>query len=89
MGYRTCRLSTFDNKFDPLNQFKDWMFEDDRLGHGALARIGRVSTMSDDELTDEENEIENERAIDRIIKHDPENIFRKLVYIDGKLQGTL
>ena len=89
MSVRTCRLSTFDNHFDPLNQFKDWMFEDNRLGHGAMSRLARVSKVSDDEFTDEENEIENERAIDQIIAYDPLNIFRKLVYIDGKLQGTL
>lgn len=89
MAVRTCRLSTFDNKFDPLNQFKDWMFEDNRLGHGVMARLARVCRTSDDAMTDEEYEAENERAIDNIIKSDFTNNFRKLVYIDGKLQGKL
>ena len=88
MSVRTCRISTFDNKFDPLNQFKDWMMEDDRLGHGAMCLLARRAKNSD-ELTDEENEIENERAIDEIIRHDLANVFRKLVYIDGKCQQSI
>ena len=43
-------------------------------GHGGLGRIAKTS----DQLSDEENDIEVERAIDEIIKYDFRNIYKKV-----------
>ena len=71
------RLTTFDNPFDPFDQFVDWFLFDSSKGYnscGLLARIARTS----DQLTDEENEKEIERAIDEIIKYDFMNQYKKV-----------
>jgi hypothetical protein len=70
-------LSTFDNPFDPFDQFDSWyQFDLDKKYHSSelLARIARTS----DQLTDEENDREIERAIDEIIKYDFLNIYTKI-----------
>lgn len=70
-------LSTFDNPYDPFEQFTLWLLFDNEKGYncsGILARIAETS----DQLSDEENEEEKERAIDEIIKHDFLNIYKKV-----------
>ncbi len=71
-----CMLTTFDNPFDPFEQFDSWLMFD--LDHGYdscqyLARIARTS----DVLSETENDAEVERAIDEIIKYDIFNIYKK------------
>lgn len=76
-----CALTTFDNPYDPFDQFDAWYnFDLDRSRiHQTkdccsfLARIARTS----DQLTEEENDQEIERAIDEIIKYDFMNIYKK------------
>lgn len=72
-----CALTTIDNPFDPIDQFDDWFRFDEEKGYhstGYLSRIARTS----DELSDEENSIEVERAIDEIIKYDFLCIYKKV-----------
>lgn len=64
-----CRLTTFDNPYDPFKQFNSWFLFDIEKGYnscGYLARIARTT----DQMSDTENEEEIERAIDEIIQHD-------------------
>lgn len=70
-------LTTFDNPFSPFTQFNEWFVWDTTHGYnscGYLARIARTSS----QLTDEENNIEIERAIDEIISLDFMNVYRKV-----------
>lgn len=70
-------LTTFDNPYDPFEDYPHWFQFDVDHGYSSssyLARIARVS----DQFTDEENNIEIERAIDEIIKYDFMNIYRKV-----------
>ena len=72
-----CALTTIDNPYDPFEQFDLWYRFDLDKGYdscGYLARIARTS----DQLTDEENEREIERAIDEIIKYDFMGVYRKV-----------
>lgn len=69
-------LTTFDNPFDPFEQFDEWYLFDVVKGYnscGYLARIARTS----DAMTDEENAKEIERAIDEIVRLDPFNMYYK------------
>ena len=71
-----CRLTTFDNPYDPFEQFTDWFLFDEERGYHTCGYLGRIARTSDS-LSDEENQREVERAIDEIIKYDFRNIYRK------------
>ena len=62
-------LSTKDNPFDPFDQFTSWFLFDTEKGYNSCGYLGRIARTSD-QLSDEENEKEIERAIDEIIKYD-------------------
>ena len=77
-----CALTTYDNPYDPFEQFDLWYnFDLDRSRiHGnkdCCSFLGRIARTSD-QLSDEENEREIERAIDEIIKYDFLNIYKKV-----------
>ena len=71
-----CAITTADNPFDPFDQFDDWFRFDQDKGYNSCSYLARVAHTSDS-LTDEENEVEIERAIDEIIFFNPE-IYRKV-----------
>lgn len=73
-----CALTTIDNVYDPIKQFDQWLNYDNEKGYGTLSYLGRIVNTSD-ELTDEENEAEIERAIDEIVALDPLGIYKKVV----------
>ena len=78
-----CRLTTFDNPYDPFKQFNSWFLFDVEKGYnscGYLARIARTT----DQMSDAENEEEIERAIDEIIQYDFMNIYQKVRKSDTK-----
>ena len=72
-----CALTTFDNPFDPFEQFTSWFLFDEEKGYHSTAYLGR-SARTSDQLSEEENEVEIERAIDEIIKYDFRNIYKKV-----------
>lgn len=71
-----CTLTTMDNPFDPFEQFDSWFMYDNDHGYGSCGLLARIAKTSD-QLTEEENDEEVERAIDEIIKYDPFNIYKK------------
>lgn len=73
-----CMLTTVDNPFDPLEQFTSWFMFDEEKGYHTCSYLGRIARTSD-QLSEEENELENERAIDEILKYDFRNIYKKVV----------
>ena len=72
-----CRLTTFDNPYDPFEQFDDWLLYDSDKGYNSCAYLARIANTSD-ALSEVENEMEIERAIDEIIKYDFLNIYKKV-----------
>ena len=72
-----CALTTFDNPFDPFDQFDSWFMFDVDKGYNSCAYLDRIARTSD-QLSDEENDQEIERAIDEIIKYDFLNIYKKV-----------
>ena len=69
-------LTTFDNPFDPFEQFDSWFLFDVVKGHNSCGLLGRIARTSD-QLSDEENDEEVERAIDQIVKYDYEHKYCK------------
>lgn len=78
-----CALTTIDNPFNPFEQFVPWFLFDEEKGYHSCAYLGRIARTSD-QLTDTENDLEVERAIDEIIKYDFMNIYKKVVQNAGK-----
>ena len=72
-----CALTTFDNPFDPFEQFDSWFLFDIEKGYNSCAYLGRIAKTSD-QMSDEENDREVERAIDEIVKYDFMNVYKKV-----------
>ena len=73
----TCMLTTIDNPYNPFEQFTSWFQFDEDKGYHSCAYLGRIARTSD-QLTEKENDLEVERAIDEIIKYDFRNIYKKV-----------
>ena len=73
----SCMLTTFDNPYDPFEDFALWFKYDTENGYNSCSRLARVTKTSDDYSQKEYFE-EIERAIDEIIFYDPLNIYKKL-----------
>ena len=74
---RRCALTTFDNPYDPFKQFDQWFLFDVEKGHNTCDYLGRIARTSE-QLSEEENDSEVERAIDEIIKLDFMNKYKKV-----------
>ena len=70
-------LTTFDNPFDPFEQFTSWRLFDLEKGYNSSERLARFVNLSD-ELSETEENAEIERAIDEVIKYDFLNIYKKV-----------
>ena len=71
-----CMLTTFDNPYNPFDEFTSWFMFDEEKGYHSCAYLGRIAKTSE-QLSDEENAQEIERAIDEIIKYDFQNNIKK------------
>lgn len=72
-----CMITTFDNPYDPFEQFVLWDLFDKEKGYYTCSYLARIVKLSDDMTQKEENE-EVERAIDEIIRINPLNIYKKV-----------
>ena len=70
-------LTTFDNPFDPFEQFTDWFMFDVEKGYNTCSYLARIAKLTDD-MSDQEANDEIERAIDEIIQYDFMNIYKKV-----------
>lgn len=79
-----CALTTKDNPFDPFDQFDSWYQYDMDMGYGTCSYLARIARTSD-QLTEEENDREIERAINEIIKYDFMNVYQKVTLKESKV----
>lgn len=72
-----CMLTTIDNPYDPFNQYDAWYRFDESKGYHSCAFLARIARTSD-QLSEQENLQEIERAINDIIKYDCLGIYKKV-----------
>ena len=70
-------LTTFDNPYDPFDNFIEWLMFDKEMGYNTCEKIARIARSSE-EFSTIEDKRETERAIDEIIFYDFLNIYKKL-----------
>jgi len=70
-------LTTFDNPFDPFDEFVPWFLFDVEMGYYTCSRLARIARSSE-EFSVAEDKAETERAIDEIINYDFLNIYKKV-----------
>lgn len=71
-------LTTFDNPYDPFDEFVSWFLYDIEQGYYTCSLLARIARYSEDFSVAEEKE-DMERAIDEIILHDDLNIYKKAI----------
>lgn len=59
-------LTTFDNPFDPFDEFVPWFMYDIDKGYNSCGLLARVARQSE-EFSTIEDKLETERAIDEIV----------------------
>lgn len=69
-------LTTVDNPYDPFEDFDHWFLFDVVNGYNSCSYLARIATTSD-QLTDEENLKEINRAIDEIVSLNP-TLYKKV-----------
>ena len=74
---KECMLTTFDNPYNPFDDFTSWFMFDIEKGYNTCSYLGRIVKLSDD-LCQKEVDEEVERAIDEIIFYDFRNIYKKV-----------
>jgi len=69
-------LTTFDNPYNPFKDFDKWFVFDVTHGYNSCGYLARIATTSQ-QLTDEENENEINRAIEEIVALNP-TLYKKV-----------
>ncbi len=59
-------LTTMDNKYDPFEDFDQWLVEDQRLGHNCCSIQAEIANTSSN-LNDEDNITITNKAIDDFV----------------------
>ena len=73
-----CMLTTVDNPFNPFTDFHSWFMFDIEKGYNSCGRMMRIAKLEPD-MTQEEENLEVERAIDVIVMHDVTDTYKKIV----------
>ena len=74
---KDCMLTTFDNPYNPFDDFTLWLMYDKEQGYNTCERLARIAKLSDD-MSQDEIDAETDRAMDEIIFYDFLNIYKKV-----------
>ena len=72
-----CALTTFDNPFNPFENFDEWFAFDVQHGYNTCGKLMRIANVEND-MSEVEYNNEIERAIDEIIQYDFVELYRKV-----------
>lgn len=70
-------LTTIDNPYDPFTRFDEWYAYDTSMGYHTSAYLARV-TYTSDELSETDQDLAIETAIDEVVKLNPLGLYRKV-----------
>ncbi len=72
-----CALTTFDNPFNPFENFDEWFAFDIQHGYNTCGKLMRIANIENN-MSEVEYNNEIERAIDEIIQYDFVELYRKV-----------
>lgn len=75
---RTAMLTTVDNPYDPFTEYSEWYSFDTRRGYQSCSLLARI-TKSSPELSDTDQQLAIEEAIDEIVFENANGLYRKVV----------
>lgn len=75
---KATMLTTIDNPFDPFAQFEEWKAFDEAKGYHTCSYLARIAKTSD-ELSEADESLTIEQAINEIVKLNILGIYRKVV----------
>jgi hypothetical protein len=70
-------LTTLDNPFNPFTQFDEWRAFDEQAGYFTSQFLARI-VITSDELSEADQSLAIEAAIDEIVKENVLGIYRKV-----------
>ena len=70
-------LTTTDNPYDPFTQFVEWYTYDTQQGYDTCGYVARI-TKTSEELSEADNELAIEQAIDEILEFNLLGIYKKV-----------
>lgn len=76
-------LTTVDNPWDPFTNFDEWRAFDEAQGYHTSAFLARV-VRSSGALSEEQQQVDIETAIDEIVSENLLGLYRKVSNIDAK-----
>jgi hypothetical protein len=79
-------LTTVDNPYNPFTQFDEWLAFDTQMGYATPSLLARI-TKNSDELSDPDQALSIQVAIDEIISENVTGMFRKVQRSDFAKQS--
>ena len=73
---KECMITTFDNPYNPFDEFNLWLMFDKEKGYNSCERMMRLANITED-MTQIEIDAECDRAMDRLIELDFTNTFTR------------
>ena len=78
LSTKDVMITTIDNPFDPFTQWDQWVQFDERKGYYTCSYLAREVTTSD-ELSEADEALAIETAIDEIIRLNLTGMYKKLI----------
>lgn len=75
-------LTTIDNPYNPFTHFDEWYEWDERSGYNTTQLLARL-TLSSPDLSDADQSIAIEDAIDELVRENITGVYRKVPAPDG------
>ena len=80
-------LSTYDNPYNPFEQFTLWLMFDKEKGYDSCERMMRLANITEG-MTQKEIDEETDRAMNLLIELDFTNTFTRVTQEDFKNKST-